>query len=61
MTENGINNMKLKVFDESTKSMGVEDRKDMSRKNVKGEMKRDIFIISKLEVLGMRDSMEKLD
>lgn len=61
MTENGINNMKLKVFDESTKSMGVEDRKDMSRKNVKGEMKRDIFIISELEVLGMRDSMEKLD
>lgn len=53
--------MKLKVFDESTKSMGVEDRKDMSRKNVKGEMKRDIFIISELEVLGMRDSMEKLD
>lgn len=53
--------MGFQVFDESTKFMGMEDGEDMGRKSVKSKTKRDIFIISVLEVLGMRDSMEELD
>ena len=61
MTKNGVNNVGFQVFDESTKSMGMENREDMGRKSIKGKMKRDIFIISELEVLDTRDFIEELD
>ena len=33
----------------------------MSRKGIEGKMKRDIFIIGKLELLSMRDPVEQLN
>ena len=36
MTKNRVNNIGLEVFDECPKPMGMENRKNMSRKGFKG-------------------------
>ena len=59
--EDKINDMRFKIFYEGTKSMGMENGKDMSRESIKSELKGNIFIIGKLKVLSTRDSMEQLD
>ena len=59
--EDKINDMRFKIFYKGTKSMGMENGKDMSRESIKSELKGNIFIIGKLKVLSTRDSMEQLD
>ena len=53
--------MRFKIFYEGTKSVSMENGKDVSRESIKSEPKGNIFIIDKLKVLSMRDSMEQLD
>ena len=59
--KNRVNNTRLKAFDECPKSMGVKNRENVGGKSFKGETKRDVLIVGKLEPLGMGDSMEKLN
>ena len=59
--EDRINDMRFKIFYEGTKSVSMENGKDVSRESIKSEPKGNIFIIDKLKVLSMRDSMEQLD
>ena len=59
--EDKINDIRFKIFYEGTKSVGMENGKDMSRESIKSELKGNIFIIGKLKVLSTRDSMEQLD
>ena len=61
MVKDRINDLWFKIFYEGTESVGMKNRKDVSVKGIKGKMKGDVFIIGKLKVLGVRDTMEKLN
>ena len=61
LVEDRINDMRFKIFYEGTKSVGMENGKDMSRESIKSELKGNIFIIGKLKALSTRDSIEQLD
>ena len=61
MTKNRIDNAGLKVFNKDCKSMGMEDEENVSGKSIKSKVEGDVFIVGELEMLSMRDPMEKLD
>ena len=61
LAEDRINDMRFKIFYEGTKSVGMENGKDMSRESIKSKPKGNIFIVGKLKALSTRDSIEQLD
>ena len=59
MAKDRVNNMGFNVFNESTKTMRVQDVEYMSGEGAQGEMKGSIISTCELETLGTRDPMEQ--